>query len=493
MNKKNIEKFLNNQFQIYKIKNFNSMIDYCYSYGCKNSEYENDISKITNYVFNSIISKIINNNIKYSYKDSSLNIKINISHNIKNYMTTHAKLYVPIDVVSFFDISNLLIDFIIENKINCNIKLSKINMNDLLVLTIYDYNLVNRIIEYLNNSIEWKKAKKIKNIPLIPIINDIGICTDIYPYNYIDTFNNLLCLYFTSTIKHINEIKVDDFIQFLTKHLEKEKRYLRKYIINIIINSIDIIVNNKDPLSVFNYNSNMNIGNKNIDTYKLLIDNNRMIYFQDKAQTHNILFNSPEYLSLCYAKYYENIIQKNSELEYYAFFRSTYIRIVQNNFKDIEKLLDFSYLNKDDIYTKLAIISFIYFAIEKMGLPYKDGYEILKKILERKYNIKFDIVKETKIEEEKFEFPFENEYKNKVITLKNGKITTIYEFFKENNVIKSIPLNCTLHLNDGRTILSDEFLKNIYKIINNYNNINEIIDDYILLIEFNWQYNFSKL
>ena len=73
---------------------------------------------------------------------------------------------------------------------------------------------------------------------------------------------------------------------------------------------------------------------------------------------------------------------------------------------------------------------------------------------------------------------------NKVIDTFDGKKTTIKEYFKENSVLNSIPVNSIVYLKDGKIVSGEDFLKDLYKYIDKYKNFVELRNSLINLIEY---------
>ena len=65
-----------------------------------------------------------------------------------------------------------------------------------------------------------------------------------------------------------------------------------------------------------------------------------------------------------------------------------------------------------------------------------------------------------------------------------NKKTTIKEYFKENSVLNSIPVNSIVYLKDGKIVSGEDFLKDLYKYIDKYQNFVELRNSLINLIEY---------
>ena len=124
---------------------------------------------------------------------------------------------------------------------------------------------------------------------------------------------------------------------------------------------------------------------------------------------------------------------------------------MEDNYRNIDKHLDFSDINNDEIYQLMMLISSGFFAYKKMNFSLDDVYEILSYVLEIKLGKKI-IKKEQEDFNKKREiyiFPLNIDYGNKVIDLNNGLKTTVKEYFRENKVIETIPVDSMIIMKDG--------------------------------------------
>ena len=230
----------------------------------------------------------------------------------------------------------------------------------------------------------------------------------------------------------------------------------------------------------------MNIGSMNPNEYDLKLDKEKMIYFINKIDERIISYGSEEYLNLVYSKFYDNFIKREESSTYYAYFYNIFSKLLSENFKDIDKLLDFSIIQKDYIYTLMMLISSLFFAYKKMGFALNDVYLILKHILFKKYKLDIEVKSLDDFDKPNigYVFPLNIEYGNKVIDLKNNSKITIKEYFRINKVLDTIPMNSLVYMKDGKILKGEDFLKDIYKYISLYDNFEELRNSLISLIEF---------
>ena len=264
------------------------------------------------------------------------------------------------------------------------------------------------------------------------------------------------------------------------RHLNKKRMTLSIY------ESIRTINQSEDIYNMFKYNSDMNMGSMNPNEYDLKLDKEKMIYFINKIDERIISYGSEEYLNLVYSKFYDNFIKREESSTYYAYFYNIFSKLLSENFKDVDKLLDFSSIQKDYIYTLMMLISSLFFAYKKMGFALNDVYLILKNILFKKYKLNIEVKSLDDFDKPNvgYVFPLNIEYGNKVVDLKNKSKITIKEYFRINKVLDTIPMNSLVYMKDGKILKGEDFLKEIYKYISLYDNFEELRNSLVSLIEF---------
>ena len=236
---------------------------------------------------------------------------------------------------------------------------------------------------------------------------------------------------------------------------------------------------------MFNYNSLLDIGSINVNEFDLKLDNDKMIYFENKDDKRIISFGSEDYLNAVYSKFYENVIKNEENNTFYSYFYSIYSKILSENYKNIDKYLDFTSVNNDHIYQLMMLISSAFFAYKKMNFSLEDVNNILKIVIKKKYNVEL-VVKNTENfnKKKEFVFPLSVEYGNKVVDTFDHKKTTMKEYIKQNNVLDSISLSSIVYMKDGRILKGEDFLKELYKYIYKYENFLSLRNDLINLIEY---------
>ena len=143
-------------------------------------------------------------------------------------------------------------------------------------------------------------------------------------------------------------------------------------------------------------------------------------------------------------------------------------------------------MQKDYIYTLMMLISSLFFAYKKMNFSLNDVYSILKYVLFKKYKLEIKIKSSEEYEEKKniYIFPLNIEYGNKVVDLKDKSKITVKEYFRQNKIEDTIPLNSLVYMKDGKILKGEDFLRDLYKYIGLYDSFEELRNSLISLIEF---------
>lgn len=488
MNKQEIKEYLKKLYTIYEQKNFDEFVSTCLSYNVRIGDYQKNISNLTKKVFDKILSVLPSSKSKFSYKEFIYSYKINLEYKSVN-SVSEVIIDVPVFENNYETITLRILNFLIENQINSKIKLMKIVKNSILQVRIYDVDDTKKFIDYFKNDEIISKEVKSRVFPLLPQTNLLGIYTEYRPYDF-KNFSILYLYEFFSTLdKSKFEIEeymiINDYYEYILNKYKNEKKLNKKRMLLVLYKSLDIIINNKNVLELFDYNSSLNIGSININDFDLKLDENKMIYFKSKSDNMIISFGSEDYLNAVYSKFYENVIKKEESSSYYNYFYSIYSKILSENYKDINKYLDFTNINNDYIYVLMILISSAFFAYKKMNFSLNDVNNILISVIKYKYNVELKIKDSVDVEHKKeFVFPLKNEYGNKVVDTFDHKKITIKEYFKRNNVLDSIPVDSKLYLTDGTSVSGEEFLYNIYKYIDKYDNFVDLRDNLINLIEY---------
>ena len=486
MNKKELlKKYLEKLYKIYSEKSFSDFVNTILSYNIRIGDYGKDISLISKEVFNKILTLIPESKAKFSYKEFYNFFKINITYKIYNDPTPKVTMDIPVFIDNFEKIALSLSKFLIDNKINSQIKLQKFCQNPLMEIKVDNEIDALKVSKFFANDVELKKEIKSRVMPFLPEDNLIGISYEFRPFNFKNFYYVYLIEYF-STLSEGSLIDLQDFEFFLENRYKTESKINIKRMIKALYSSLYTINHEENIYSMFKYNSDMNIGSMDFNNYDLKIDKNKMIYFVNKLDNRILSFGSEEFLNIVYSKFYDNYIKREEGLTFYSYFYNIYSELLSNNFKELNKLLNFSLTSDDYVYSLMMLISSMYFAYKKMNFSLNDVYYLLKKVLLANYNIdvNYNIEEESSNESLKVTFPFSIEYGNKVIDLKDGSKTTIKEYFRINKVLDVIPLNSLIYMNNGQILKGEDFLKNIYKYINMYDSFEELRKSLISLVEF---------
>ena len=486
MNQKEIlKKYLITLYEIYKKNNYENFNNYCYSYNIKIGNYNKKINSLSKKVFDAIIAFLTENKVKNAYKEYNNFYKVSAYFVKNNYPTPKVSMDIPVFEENYQIISLLLVQFMAENNINFNIKLLKNHKNPIFEIKVDDVLSAKKIINEFESNEKIKNEIKSRVMPFIPQINLIGIYYDYKPYNFKCFLIKTLYEYYSKIEVIDDETVLDDFQIYLENIYKKERKLNKKRMYYSLYNSIKIINNDNNAFELFRYNSNLELSSIDSNYCNLKKDSNNMIYFLNKDDNMNISFGSEDFLNITYSKFYENIMKKEKNDTYYNYFYNIYSKILSDNYKDIEKYLDFSNINNDDIYQKMMLISSAYFAYKKMDFTLENINEILVYVFFKVYKIKLNLKNRSEKEIALSDyFPLSIEYGNKVIDLKNNTKTTIKDYFRTYNVLKTISMTSKVYLKDGNIILGKDFLYNLYIYIGKYENFKELINDMVSIIEF---------
>lgn len=486
MNKKELlENYLKKLYKIYVEKDFNEFVNTILSYNIRIGDYNRDISLISKKIFNEILVLLPESKVKFSYKEFNNFYKINIIYKEYNDPTPKVIIDVPVFIENYEKISINLIKFLIENKINSYIKLQKVSKNALLEIRVDNEIEAIKIVNHFKSNKEIVDEIKSRVIPFLPEDNLLGFSYEYKPYNFKNFY--YICLYeYFSTLKNIDDLTLDNLEVYIDSRYKNERRLNKKRMLLSIYNSIKVINNDEDIYSMFKYNSDMNIGSMNPNEYNLKVDENKMIYFINKLDERIISYGSEDYLNLVYSKFYDNFIKREESSTYYGYFYNIFSKLLSENYKDIDKLLDFSSMKKDYIYTLMMLISSLFFAYKKMNFSLNDVYSILKHVLFKKYKIEIEVKSLEEFDNPRnvYLFPLNIEYGNKVVDLKDKSKITVKEYFRINKVIDTIPLDSLVYTKDGKILKGEDFLRDLYKYIGLYDTFEELRNSLITLIEF---------
>lgn len=486
MNKKELlENYLKKLYKIYIEKDFNEFVNTILSYNIRIGDYKKDISSISKKIFDEILVLLPESKAKFSYKEFINFYKINIIYKEYNDPTPKVIIDVPVFIENYEKITNNLIKFLLENKINSYIKLQKVSQNALLEIRVDNEAEAKKIVNHFKTNKEIVQEIKSRVVPFLPEDNLLGFSYEYKPYNFKNFY--YVCLYeYFSTLKSIDNLTLDGLVAYIDNKYKVERRLNKKRMLLSIYNSIRVINEEDDIYSMFRYNSDMNIGSINPNEFDLKLDENKMIFFVNKLDERIISYGSEEYLNLVYSKFYDNFIKREESSTYYGYFYNIFSKILSDDYKDIDKLLDFSNMQKDYIYTLMMLISSLFFAYKKMNFSLNDVYSILKYVLFKKYKLEIKIKSSEEYEEKKniYIFPLNIEYGNKVVDLKDKSKITVKEYFRQNKIEDTIPLNSLVYMKDGKILKGEDFLRDLYKYIGLYDSFEELRNSLISLIEF---------
>lgn len=376
--KETLEIFLKKLYLIYKEKNMNYFFDECYKYNIDIRKYKKDISSLTKKVFDNILNILPESKARFSYKEFENYYKINLEFNKYNSPTPDITMDIPVFDDNIEKICNILIKYIIENKINSTLKIKKIYKNSILELNVMDVNNAKKIVNLFAENEELKKEIYSRVMPFLPQINLIGFYFEYKPIDFKNFYiKNIYS--FLSTIKEEKDITLENLKSYIHHLYKKEIDLNIKRNLKLIKTMLNIIINNDDLFQMYNYNSNMNISSFNSNDYQVQVNNN-LLEFITKSDKTEIKYGDENYLNIAYSKFYESFIKKDESEVYYRYFYSIYNKLITDRYKNIEIIKDMGSPTKDEINNNLIILSSLFFAQVKMGYSLKDVYYILDKL-----------------------------------------------------------------------------------------------------------------
>ncbi len=487
--KENLNIFLKNTYKIYDKNSFETFVKSCLSYNIGINEYKKDISNLIKDIYKNVSPTFPDVKAKITVFDQKEFLKLSIKYEEKNLSNSPIIMLFPVFEENLKIIFLNLYNYMIKKGHNFKIKLEKNYKNPLLEIEVEKTEYSKEIINHYNNDIEIKNIIRSRIIPFFSNVNGVGIVCEYGQYYYKNFFIKKLFDFYTS-ITNIEEVDSNSFELYLERISKNEKEINEKRMNYVVYKSILCINDNKDPCDIiFKYDSNLELGSYNSSLFKIKTDMNGLIEFYGIESNINIKYGSEDYLNLVYSKFYENFIKKEKNEVFYAYFYSIIDKVLFGNYMDILKYFNFKKVNSDKIYQLMLCFSCSYFAYKKMGFTLEQVYEILDYVLLYDYGIvsnrnnNENIVDNSNNNKNELD-SLKEEYANKVIDLKNGDKTLIKDYFKNNNVLNTIPLNSTCYLCDGSIVESKSFIYDLYKIIKNYDSFNDLVKDNIKMVEF---------
>lgn len=476
--KTRINNFIKDMYVIYSKNNFNFFVEKCLNYNIKIGNYKKNIIQLSKKVFSKIIAQCTENKAKIEYKELKFSFNLSVKKIDNNINTERVILDIPVFEDNYEKIATILTNFLIQEKIEFSIYLYKLIKNSFFKISFSNYNDAKKVVNYFLINEELVKEIKSRCVQFLYQENLIGIYSEIKPYNFKNFY--ILNLYkFFSKINNEENATLEEFNKYINRLYKNENKLNKKRMYFLLNRYFDSIINNSNLDNFFIDNLIMNIGSYNPNEYILKLDESKTIYFYNEEDQTTITYGTEDYLNIIYSKYYENVIKKDKSDKFYNDFYNVYDEILSSNYKKINNILNLINNNMDVINKQLIIISSAYFAYKKMNFSLDQIYKIIDYALSK---LLYENSESSHIETTTY--ILNDEYGNKIINLKDGTITTIKEYLLKHNIINNIPNNCIIHLKNGNTISGKNFIDNIYKVIDKYNNYNDLSNDLINLIEY---------
>lgn len=376
--KETLENFLKRLFIVYKEKNMNYFFDECYKYNIDIRKYKKDISSLTKKVFDNILNILPESKARFSYKEFNYFYKINLEFTKYNSPTPDITMDIPVFDDNLEKISNILVKFIIDNKINSTIKINKIYKNSILEINVSEINNAKRIVNLFAENEDLKKEIYSRVIPFLPQINLIGFYCEYKPIDFKNFYiKNIYA--FLSTVQTEEDITLENLKSYIHHLYKREINLNIKRNLKLIKTMLNIIMNNEDLFSMYNYNSDMNISSFNSNDYQIKLNGN-LLEFITKSDKTETKYGDDNYLNIAYSKFYEAFVKKDGSEVYYSYFYSIYNKLIMDRYKNIEIIKNMGSPTKDAINNSLIVLSSLFFAQVKMGYSLKDIYYILDKL-----------------------------------------------------------------------------------------------------------------
>lgn len=166
------------------------------------------------------------------------------------------KLFVPIKYEKTPEVIEQIYSYLIYNNVKCETKVSSQDRSDNFVVRLYDLEDVDPFIEFCNQNDIVRNNLKSSN-PFICTKNNIGVAQDdAIKASFNQTLSHCLAYYINACARfdELNEMGLDGFSSFIIEIMNKEPDEDLKFDYLCVLNSINSINNNLDPVEVISNN-----------------------------------------------------------------------------------------------------------------------------------------------------------------------------------------------------------------------------------------------
>lgn len=195
--------------------------------------------------------ELLGRNIKVNRKDIFEYISFNNNPNENIDYRKAIKLYIPLDYNNIGPSLDQIYIYMFSNGIKCETKVSTKDINDNLVVRLYNIDDVEPFIDFLNNN-SWICIKDKKCNPFIPCKDGIGIVQDRgIKQSYNGAVAHLLANYLVLMKQNnfMNKINLDDFINYISVYINSEKNEDLKFDYLCVLKGLIQIKDELDPLA----------------------------------------------------------------------------------------------------------------------------------------------------------------------------------------------------------------------------------------------------
>ena len=230
------------------------------------------------------------------------------------------KLYIPVDVETIKDSIPLIYEYLFNNKINFQSKISAKVRGDIFCLRVNSKEDAEKIIKYCSST-PAISSNYSKTSPFVPHKDGIGIAKDTYGCSYNSYMADLLEEYvskFRDSKTDVNDLS-KEFQKFVFEKSKSASLPKEKYMINSVLEGIDAINTGNNILDYSKSSYNIKFDYKKFNSYRRFHDGVRYFYKDvdnriiDYDSNPNLYFELQSYncLHKMYSEYHKRTPDKD--------------------------------------------------------------------------------------------------------------------------------------------------------------------------------------
>lgn len=483
--KKIINKKLGELYQTFIQKNYCKVYNEFFDFNIKLGEFRENINILLRKLAEILILKLKEQKTSYYTEDKNYSYKICLFKEFERLEGSIINIDVPVFKSNLEIVSVKILEYCITNNIPVDMIFSKVVKSSILKLKVYSLEDTKRIVSLFEKDADLKKEVFSRTIPFLPQKNYLGFYIEYEPYSFKTEYIKNLVDFFS--YNNEEDINLENFENFIYRKYKSETNVNYRRMLEHLYRSISMINKESNLYEMLDNNTTMDLSSFSQNDYLLKLDQNKLVYFVNKMDSSEVRFTDEHYLNIAYSKYYENIIKNSKNEDAYRKFYTIYSRLITSNYKDMSNFSLIINDNGDEISKTIALLASGFFAYKKMGLDINTVYMIMYKYLNKTLGIEMEIQEptDTKTIIKKNILPFSQEYLNKVIDLKDNKKSVVKNYLEENNILEQIPLEAVVYMKDGSIIKGKDFVNQLYKHTDKYENFEELKNALIDLIEYN--------